>query len=261
MRSPPPAPPPTAAGGKRGSIASSHTYQVNISPTPSHVTRRSPMSPSHRRSPMSPAADLARVSPSHVTGVTRRSPSHELTRVRSPSQELARLSPAEKRELLYGPGGPFGPTGPFSTPEISRYPEVTQQTKRISFADLVDGKSDQSGFAEDRSDKSQYVSNPVISFNNQSGARSSPTHQSGSRSSPVSQSGKRSSPTVSRVDSYHLPNKSGGKTATKTSSTSTPATNQDGGDAWVQEKQKRMLNWINRSQVALGARISGKNSN
>ena len=53
-------------------------------------------------------------------------------------------------------------TGPFSTPEISRYPEVTQ-TKRISFADMVDGKSDQSGFAEDRSDKSQYVSNPVIS--------------------------------------------------------------------------------------------------
>ena len=179
----------------------------------------------------------------------------------SPSHELARLSPAEKRELLYGPGGPFGPTGPFSTPEISRYPEVTQQqTKRISFADMVDGKSDQSGFAEDRSDKSQYVSNPVISFgpSNQSGSRSSPTHQSGSRASPVSQSGKRSSPTVSRVDSYHLPNKSGGKAPVKTSSSSS---NQEGGDAWMQEKQKRMLNWINRSQVALGARISGKNAN
>ena len=30
--------------------------------------------------------------------------------------------------------------------------------------------------------------------------------------------------------------------------------------AWVQEKQKRMLNWINRSQVALGARVLGKSS-
>ena len=199
MRSPPPAPPPTATGGKRGSTASQHTYHVN----------------GHRHSP-----------------------------------DQSRLSPAEKREMLYGPGGVFGPTGPFSTPEISRYPaeqpirsqyhdHVTsvhqsqpQQPvgKRISFADMVDGKSDQSGFAEDRSDKSQYVSNPVIQTR---------------RQSPTSSN--------SRVDNYHQqePRSKGNKS---------PSEGQEQGDAWVQEKQKRMLHWINKSQVALGARIVGKTS-
>ena len=144
------------------------------------------------------------------------------------SRSSSRLSPLERREQIYGPGGVFGPTGPFSTPEISRYPEVTQ-TKRISFADMVDGKSDQSGFAEDRSDKSQYVSNPVITC-----------QQPGRKPSPVS---------GTRVESYH--DKRSG---------SAPASGQaqESGDAWVQEKQKRMLNWINRSQVALGAKLIGK---
>ena len=156
------------------------------------------------------------------------------------------MSPAEKRELLYGPGGVFGPTGPFSTPEISRYPEVAQP-KRISFADMVDGKSDQSGFAEDRSDKSQYVSNHVIAAPSQSG------------------SGRRSSPTGSRVDSYHAPAGAGVKESSAvpvktTPSSSSSSQGQDVSDAWIQEKQKRMLNWINRSQVALGARIVGKSS-
>ena len=152
----------------------------------------------------------------------------------SSSRSSSRLSPAERREQIYGPGGVFGPTGPFSTPEISRYPEVTQ-TKRISFADMVDGKSDQSGFAEDRSDKSQYVSNPVITTR---------------KPSPVS---------VTRVDSYHdnkrLAETSGGQ---RSGSASASGQGQEGGDAWVQEKQKRMLNWINRSQVALGAKLIGK---
>ena len=152
------------------------------------------------------------------------------------SRPASRLSPAERRELIYGPGGVFGPTGPFSTPEISRYPEVTQ-TKRISFADLVDGKSDQSGFAEDRSDKSQYVSNPVISC-----------QQPGRKQSPVS---------VTRVESYHDHKRA----EAGASPGATSSQEQGGGDAWVQEKQKRMLNWINRSQVALGAKIVGKRSN
>ena len=144
------------------------------------------------------------------------------------SRSSSRLSPLERREQIYGPGGVFGPTGPFSTPEISRYPEVTQ-TKRISFADMVDGKSDQSGFAEDRSDKSQYVSNPVITC-----------QQPGRKPSPVS---------GTRVESYH-DKRSGPAPASGQA--------QEGGDAWVQEKQKRMLNWINRSQVALGAKLIGK---
>ena len=152
------------------------------------------------------------------------------------SRPASRLSPAERRELIYGPGGVFGPTGPFSTPEISRYPEVTQ-TKRISFADLVDGKSDQSGFAEDRSDKSQYVSNPVISC-----------QQPGRKQSPVS---------VTRVESYHDYR----RVEAGVSPGATSSQEQGVGDAWVQEKQKRMLNWINRSQVALGAKIVGKLSN
>lgn len=130
----------------------------------------------------------------------------------SPDSEQARLSPSERREVLYGPGGMFGPRGPFSTPEISRYPEVPA-TKRISFADLADGRSE-----EDRSDKSQYVSNTVIT-----GQRSSPTRLENYRVSPVSRNKEQ----------------------------------QETGVAWQHEKQKRMINWINKSQVALGARVVG----
>ena len=130
----------------------------------------------------------------------------------TPESELARQSPAERREVLYGPGGKFGPRGPFSTPEISRYPEVPA-TKRISFADLVDGRSE-----EDRSDKSQYVCNTVIT-----GQRVSPTRLENYRVSPVTREKEK----------------------------------QETGVAWQHEKQKRMINWINKSQVALGARVVG----
>ena len=132
-------------------------------------------------------------------------------------QQQAASRPAS-REQLYGPGGLYGPRGPFSTPEISRYPEAPV-AKRISFADsgaacsgAPDNKSDQSGlFAEDRSDKSQYVTNPVIAV---AGA-------------------------VSRLDSYnHQPEPLEPAAAT----------------TWMQEKQNRMINWINKSQVALGGR-------
>ena len=129
----------------------------------------------------------------------------------NPGTEQARLSPGGRREVLYGPGGVFGPRGPFSTPEISRYPEVPA-TKRISFADLVDGRSE-----EDRSDKSQYVSHTVIA-----GQRTSPTRLESYRVSPVGREKDQ---------------KEAG-----------------GGVAWQQEKQKRMINWINKSQVALGGR-------
>ena len=132
----------------------------------------------------------------------------------TPETDQARLSPAGRREVLYGPGGVFGPRGPFSTPEISRYPEVPA-TKRISFADLVDGRSE-----EDRSDKSQYVCHTVIA-----GQRTSPT-----------------SPT--RLESYRVSPVAREKDQKEAGS----------GVAWQQEKQKRMINWINKSQVALGGR-------
>ena len=132
----------------------------------------------------------------------------------TPESDQPRLSPAGRREVIYGPGGVFGPRGPFSTPEISRYPEVPA-TKRISFADLVDGRSE-----EDRSDKSQYVSNTVIA-----GQRNSPT-----------------SPT--RLESYRVSPVAREKEGKEAGS----------GVAWQQEKQKRMINWINKSQVALGGR-------
>ena len=132
----------------------------------------------------------------------------------TPESDQPRLSPAGWREVIYGPGGVFGPRGPFSTPEISRYPEVPA-TKRISFADLVDGRSE-----EDRSDKSQYVSNTVIA-----GQRNSPT-----------------SPT--RLESYRVSPVAREKEGKEAGS----------GVAWQQEKQKRMINWINKSQVALGGR-------
>ena len=131
----------------------------------------------------------------------------------TPDTDQVRLSPTERREVLYGPGGIFGPRGPFSTPEISRYPEVPA-TKRISFADVADGRSE-----EDRSDKSQYVSNTVMQ-------RTSPTRLENYRVSPVNR------------------DKGGQETG-----------------AWQQEKQKRMINWINKSQVALGARVVGGGKN
>ena len=134
----------------------------------------------------------------------------------TPEADQPRLSAAGRREVLYGPGGVFGPRGPFSTPEISRYPEVPA-TKRISFADLVDpqGRSE-----EDRSDKSQYVSNTVIA-------------------------GQRNSPTSStRLESYRVSPVAREKERKEAGS----------GVAWQQEKQKRMINWINKSQVALGGR-------
>ena len=149
----------------------------------------------------------------------------------------------------------FGPRGPFSTPEISRYPaELTNQSpvfnhvtsgrpireehqsgKRISFAD----QSDQSGFAEDRSDKSQYISNTVIQ-------REARVEHKQAKHGVVKIDKDRISP-GSRVDKYHQESRS-------------RQGQEVGGDAWVQEKQKRMLSWINRSQVALGARIVGKTS-
>merc|ERR1712130_8406 len=197
------------------------------------------------------------MAPTPSTGQHRHSPLSPHSALSASPDPRSRLSPAEKRELLYGPGGVFGPTGPFSTPEISRYPEVTQ-TKRISFADMVDGKSDQSGFAEDRSDKSQYVTNAVISC---SPVQQSSESRAESRAEKRAKhpSGKRSSPTVpvSRVDSYLNGVKEANSKNVKTSSASQ---NQDVTDAWVQEKQKRMLNWINRSQVALGGKIIGKTS-
>ena len=133
----------------------------------------------------------------------------------TPETDQVRLSPTERREVLYGPGGLFGPRGPFSTPEISRYPEVPA-TKRISFAEVADGRSE-----EDRSDKSQYVSNTVIS-----GQRTSPTRLENYRVSPV--------------------NREAGQQET---------------GAWQQEKEKRMINWINKSQVALGGRVIGGGKN
>jgi len=86
------------------------------------------------------------------------------------------------KETLYGPGGVFGSHGPFSTPQISRYPRTTDQNKLKIVSNNEEDVSLKSGssntetsesavFAEDRSDKSQYVANHVIKVPKKSTSR------------------------------------------------------------------------------------------
>jgi len=198
FKSPPPPPPPTQASSKRGSILSSNFDEVSIPSRPSS------------------SAKSVHSNDKHV--------------------------PMDKREMLYGPGGIFGPKGPFSTPQISRYPEVTPQ-KRSSSSKPVPAEShnsvkssttsitEESGmFAEDRSDKSQYICNPVITVPN--------PH------------------TSSRLENYRSqvsPDAPIDLTLEQLTALAIPV-NQEVTDKWLEEKQKRMINWINKSQVALGAR-------
>jgi len=198
MYTPPPPPPPTQASSKRGSMISSNFDEVSIPSRPSSSAKSSHSNDKH--------------------------------------------VPIDKREVLYGPGGIFGPKGPFSTPQISRYPEVPQP-KRISFSKQVSTDRDssvkssttsiteESGlFAEDRSDKSQYVCNPVITMPN--------PH------------------TATRLENYRSqvsPDAPVDLTLEQLTALAAPG-NQEVADKWLEEKQKRMINWINKSQVALGSR-------
>eukprot|EP00090_Calanus_glacialis_P002241 TRINITY_DN11678_c0_g1_i2.p1 TRINITY_DN11678_c0_g1~~TRINITY_DN11678_c0_g1_i2.p1 ORF type:complete len:1609 (-),score=359.19 TRINITY_DN11678_c0_g1_i2:210-4781(-) len=198
IQSPPPPPPPTQASSKRGSMISSNFDEVSIPSRPSSSAKS--------------------------------------------IQSIEKHVPIDKREMLYGPGGIFGSKGPFSTPQISRYPEVPPP-KRISFSKQVPVESqnsvkssttsitEESGmFAEDRSDKSQYVSNPVITVPN--------PH------------------TSSRLENYRSqvsPDAPIDLTLEQLTALAIPV-NQEVTDKWLEEKQKRMINWINKSQVALGSR-------
>ena len=86
-----------------------------------------------------------------------------------PNSENA--APIDRHELLYGPGGIFGPKGPFSTPGVSRYPEVAS-TAKTSATRVPPPKSSSTSMTEessglfdgDRSDKSQYICNPVMTL-------------------------------------------------------------------------------------------------
>ena len=198
IQSPPPPPPPTQISSKRGSVISSNFDDVSIPSRPSS------------------SAKSIQSNEKHV--------------------------PIDKREMLYGPGGIFGPKGPFSTPQISRYPEVAPP-KRTSFSKQASAEShnsvkssttsitEESGmFAEDRSDKSQYVCNPVITVPN--------PH------------------TASRIENYRSqvsPDAPIDLTLEQLTALAMPV-NQEVTDKWLEEKQKRMINWINKSQVALGSR-------
>jgi len=198
IRSPPPPPPPTQASSKRGSMISSNFDEMSIPSRPSSSAKS--------------------------------------------IQSIEKNVPIDKREMLYGPGGIFGSKGPFSTPQISRYPEVTPQ-KRTSFSKQVPAEShnsvkssttsitEESGmFAEDRSDKSQYICNPVITVPN--------PH------------------TSSRLENYRSqvsPDAPIDLTLEQLTALAIPV-NQEVTDKWLEEKQKRMINWINKSQVALGSR-------
>lgn len=186
LDSPPPPPPPTQNSSKLGSILSSSQDEASI--------------------PSRPPSTLA--------------------------------DPLDRRELLYGPGGMFGPRGPFSTPGQSRYPEVpaprktqshtaraltseTQPSAKSSSASITE----ESGlFDGDRSDKSQYICNPVMTMVGATDPFSS-----------------------SRIENYRA--RVSPETPVELSeeqraalSCPDPATVEK----WVEEKQRRMISWVAR---------------
>ena len=104
--------------------------------------------------------------------------------------KMLNMSPKDRREILYGPGGMFGPKGPFSTPSVrypgglevnmplpppppnanflpnSRFFQKSVNLIRRSPSNLA-FHSELSSVAEDRSDgRSQIVANSVFAFTN-----------------------------------------------------------------------------------------------
>ena len=145
-----------------------------------------------------------------------------------PNSENA--APIDRRELLYGPGGIFGPKGPFSTPGVSRYPEVPSSAK-TSNTRVPPPKSSSTSMTEessglfdgDRSDKSQYICNPVMTLPESDPFVSSRLENYRARVSPespvelsVEQVAALASPNAREVE------------------------------RWVEEKQRRMISWVAR---------------
>ena len=183
------------------------------------------------------------------------------------TQHLVNANPADRREFLYGPGGIFGPKGPFSTP-IVRYPhglEVpTPPNKRnVQFdpstangtrklapgqpgsaaTTLANGNtislSDcSSAGAEDRSVKSHYVVNSVLN----AGGPGVPPVVGASAPSVVSAAPK---PLTSRMETYRAEWADQECVASKPSKPLLP----EDIERWREEKAKRMLAWINGSQL------------
>jgi hypothetical protein len=142
-----------------------------------------------------------------------------------PCSDLA--TPIDRRELLYGPGGIFGAKGPFSTPGISRYPEVPS-TKSAGAKPPPKSSStsmtEESGlFDGDRSDKSQYICNPVMTL-------------------------PETDPFVaSRLENYRARVSPETPVELSTEQVAALAGPAPGAlDRWVEEKQRRMMSWVAR---------------
>ena len=176
-----------------------------------------------------------------------------------PQRELT-ASPQNTRELLYGPGGLFGPKGPFSTPNVrypfgmdvgnpsssKRYVHFEPNSSRPQMASRASKKSsaissEVSSAAEDRSDKSHYVVvNDVVAF--------IPRPQG--HSSPLTVSSPIESKPSSRIDMYRadwndMRVVTPPPVAATTARTPSPSKNVQ----WREEKTKRMLAWVNNSQL------------
>ena len=142
-----------------------------------------------------------------------------------PSSDLA--APLDRRELLYGPGGIFGAKGPFSTPGLSRYPEVINKTDGPGVGQpksSTTSSTEESGlFDGDRSDKSQYICNHVITLPEVDPFMSSRLENYRSRVSPETP--------------VEL-------SAEQVTALSNP--DQEAVERWVEEKQRRMMSWVAR---------------
>lgn len=139
-----------------------------------------------------------------------------------PSSDMA----LDRREILYGPGGIFGPRGPFSTPGLSRYPEVASKTpspRNSQPKSNTTSITEESGLYDgDRSDKSQYICNPVLTVPAADPFASSRLENYRARVSPESPG------EVSREQVAAL------------------APHPREVDRWVEEKQRRMISWVAR---------------
>jgi hypothetical protein len=168
----------------------------------------------------------------------------------SEARHLVEAGPEERREFLYGPGGVFGPKGPFSTP-IVRYPhglEVNQLTKRsnvVQFADPALNKnvvllvnddcgSSSVAVAEDRSVKSHYVVNSILDVDMNKDKAVGPPKEALEQKKGAS---RMETYRADWADQECLPSKP-----------SRPLLPEDV-ERWKEEKARRMLAWINNSQL------------
>lgn len=257
---------PSLPNEQRQSVDPAVFFKSFVPPPPPMSASQQAVDVPRRASPLS----IVRESPSGSSAsvstvkekVTRRSATPSPSSIENkPEESLQRemtASPQNRRELLYGPGGLFGPKGPFSTPNV-RYPfgmdvgpassspkrnvHFEPNPSRAQLASRGSKKSsaissEVSSAAEDRSDKSHYVVvNDVVAFHPRPSGPASPLTIG---PSPINGESKPSS----RIEMYRTEMVSPPPPPARNTSPS-----KSSGAQWKEEKNRRMLAWVNNSQL------------